>query len=113
MTAVIHPVLGETTLTLAAAAGHLPPIAGKPRSVASLRAWIAGVKVGGRTVRLEAVKVGRQWYTSAEALGRFLDASVPTEQRAVPTPAARATATQSQKTRLLAEFAEARKAVRS
>jgi hypothetical protein len=40
----------------------------------TLHAWI---KRGVRGVRLEAVRVGGQWRTSAEALQRFYDALNP------------------------------------
>jgi hypothetical protein len=113
MTGALHPILAETRLTLAEAAARLPPVGGKPRSVASLRAWVSGVKVGERTVRLDAVKVGRQWWTSAEAVGRFLAASsAATGPAEVQTPAERSAAVRAKKSRILAEFAEARRAAR-
>lgn len=111
---VIHPILeSEETLTLAQAAARLPRIGGKVRSTESVCAWVTrGIRVGSRVVKLEAVRVGRQWHTSAEAIGRFLAATSPTATRPVEPPSVTRARAASQKARLLAEFEEARRECR-
>jgi hypothetical protein len=59
----------ETTLSLSQAAKQIPPSRnGKPTHVSTILRWILkGVK----GVRLEGVRLGGRWVTSAEALQRF------------------------------------------
>jgi hypothetical protein len=62
-------LLAETPLTPAAAATMLRT------SYPTVVRWItAGLPVGGRKVKLEAVRVGVRWATSVEAVHRFLEA---------------------------------------
>jgi hypothetical protein len=68
-------VFRESKLGLAEAARLLPSLRqGKPVNPATLTRWIIhGVSVaGGGRLRLEGVKVGHTWVTSAEAIERFL-----------------------------------------
>jgi hypothetical protein len=59
----------ETLLPLSRAARVLPPSRrGKPVNVSTLFRWVTK---GAKGVRLEAVRLGGQWFTSAEALRRF------------------------------------------
>lgn len=67
-------VATEETLGLREAAERLPPgRGGRPVTVSCLTRWIiAGIKTPGREpVRLEAVRVGGRWVTTAGALRRF------------------------------------------
>ena len=67
----------ETLLTLSQAAAILPRDArGKRVHVASIRRWIRN---GPPDRRLEALKMGRKWITSVEALQRF--GNPPAESR--------------------------------
>lgn len=110
----IHPIIdAEETLTLAQAAARLPRVAGKVRSVASVRAWIAGTRAGGRVVRLEAVRVGRQWFTSAEAIGRFLAASSPAAAAAIQSASAARVAAEREKRSALALLDDIRRECRA
>jgi hypothetical protein len=73
-------MMSETLLSLAEAARRLPPgRLGRPVSASTLFRWIvAGLRVAdGRTVRLQAIKIGGRWLTSAEALTRFAAALTP------------------------------------
>jgi hypothetical protein len=89
-------VLGESVLSLAAAARRFPAgRRGRPVHPATLTRWIlAGVRrPGGRRVRLEAVRLGGRWVTSREAIGRFVAALTPepgpTDAPALRSPTAR------------------------
>lgn len=67
----------EKTIGLKEAAALLPPgRGGRPITPSCLSRWIVtGFKTrSGQVVRLEAVRVGSRWATSAEALQRFLEA---------------------------------------
>ena len=64
----------ETLLTLAQAAALLPPNRrGRPVCLSCLYRWIQhGIRTSSAaTVRLEALRLGGRWLTSAEALERF------------------------------------------
>jgi hypothetical protein len=70
----------ETLLSLPQAAALLPPgRAGRPVSKSTLIDWIdPGTKgPAGELVRLEAVRCGRRWLTSREALARFMARLTP------------------------------------
>jgi hypothetical protein len=70
----------ETPLPLAAATKLVPPArSGKRTHISTLLRWILqGAKApDGKTVRLEAVRLGGRWLTSAEALQRFAEALTP------------------------------------
>jgi hypothetical protein len=74
-------LLNEQLLGLAQAARRLPPFRqGKPINPSTIFRWITeGVNVpGGLRVRLEAVRLGGRWLTSAEALERFAARQTPT-----------------------------------
>jgi len=65
-------VLTESQIDLPAAGKLL----GKARH--TVERWVRqGVKLHGRTVKLEAVQVGVRWTTSREAVARFLAALQP------------------------------------
>lgn len=72
-------ILSETTLSLPAAAKRLPPYRGdRPVSVSCLMRWILdGIRTAHGNVRLEAVRLGGHWLTSAQALERFAAAQTP------------------------------------
>jgi hypothetical protein len=79
----------EQLLGLAEIANLLPPGRRRRPVVAStiLRWVIHGVKLAsGEVVRLEAVRLGGRWLSSAEALARFAAAQTPTLGDARPTP---------------------------
>jgi hypothetical protein len=45
------------------------------RSADTICNWITkGVVIGGHRIKLEGVRVGRSWFTTAQAYGRFLSA---------------------------------------
>jgi hypothetical protein len=70
----------ENMLSLAQAARRLPPgRRGRPVSLSCVLRWVLEGAPGpdGRRVRLEAVRIGGRWLTSAEALGRFAAALTP------------------------------------
>jgi hypothetical protein len=80
-------VLGETVLNLAQAAARLPGHRDNARlHPVTIQRWIlAGIRApGGRLVRLEAVRVGSRWLTSAEAIDRF--AAALTSSAEAPEP---------------------------
>jgi hypothetical protein len=70
----------EQLISLRIAAALLPPMRqGKPVTASCIQRWIRhGVLVAsGEHVRLEAVRLGGRWLTSAEALYRFALAQTP------------------------------------
>jgi hypothetical protein len=69
----MRKLLSETVLGFAAAGRRLPGRDGKHVHPATLTRWaLNGVRgASGETIRLEAVRVGGRWVTSAEALERF------------------------------------------
>lgn len=70
----------EKTLTLAAAARLMPPgRGGRPCHLSTVFRWITEGAKGpdGRTVRLDAVRLGGKWITSVESLERFAAALTP------------------------------------
>jgi hypothetical protein len=71
----------ESLLTLPQAAALLPGRRGRPVSVASLTRWIQqGVRgPAGQRVRLEGVRLGGRWLTTAQALDRFVGRLTPAE----------------------------------
>jgi hypothetical protein len=74
---VIHKLLGERRLSFAQAAREVPGRGnGTCANAATVWRWhVNGVKAAdGRRVRLEAVKCGASFWTSAEAIGRFFAA---------------------------------------
>jgi hypothetical protein len=74
----------ETVLSLTEAAKLLPPARlGQPVTPSCLMRWVqVGARgADGRTVRLEALKLGGRWLTSREALQRFAERLTP---RGVP-----------------------------
>ena len=79
----------ETLMGVAEAARKVPsPRPGRRVCPATVTRWITGgIHVGdGRRVRLEAVKVGGSWVTSAEAIGRFIAATTPAVEGPGPEP---------------------------
>lgn len=77
----------ESTLSLAAAAKLVPPNRrGRPVTLSCVLRWVLdGVKTpDGRTVRLEAVRLGGRWLTSREALQRFAESQTPDLDRKAP-----------------------------
>ncbi len=70
-------ILDETTCGLSAAAKSLPRLnRDRPVAISTLVRWVTkGVRgPGGSRVRLEAVRLGGRWITSAEAIARFVSA---------------------------------------
>jgi hypothetical protein len=70
----IHPLVGERLLSFAAAARLLPSRAGGHVHASTLWRWCTSgaCRPGGGRVRLERVRIGGTWFTSAEAISRFL-----------------------------------------
>jgi Protein of unknown function (DUF1580) len=70
----------ETLLSLTQAARRLPPgRRGRPVSISCVLRWLLDGVPGpdGRRIRLEAVRLGGRWVTSAEAIQRFAEALTP------------------------------------
>jgi hypothetical protein len=73
-------ILLEETLTLAQAAAWLPGGRGaKQAHLSTVWRWITegARRPDGRTVHLEACRLGSRWVTSVEALGRFCTRLTP------------------------------------
>jgi len=90
-------LLTETLLSFSQAAGRLPSFrksskTGRPAPItpSCIFRWVVtGVKLAdGSLLRLEAVRVGGRWLTSAEALERFAARQTPTHDDA-PQPQVR------------------------
>ncbi|HEY1190471.1 MAG TPA: hypothetical protein VGE74_22755 [Gemmata sp.] len=65
-------VLAETRATVADIAARVSGGAATPSARRKVRRWIeTGVTVRGRVVRLQAVRLGGRYVTSAEAFARF------------------------------------------
>ncbi len=63
---------GQPLISLRASLETLPPNVPRPHE-ATLRHWAKeGVDIGGRRVRLAAMRRGRRWFTTAAALLTFL-----------------------------------------
>jgi hypothetical protein len=102
-------VLHETLVSFAQAARRLPPFRGdKPVNPATLYRWAtSGVKLpDGSALKLEAVRLGGRFLTSAEALQRFVDrqtaAFSPAPAPAVRSPAQRTLASEAAEAALIA-----------
>src|SRR5262249_21997691 len=68
-------LLSESVIPVADVPGHGPlRRGGRPVRLAAATRWVRrGVRqASGATIRLEGCRVGRCWYTSSEAVGRFL-----------------------------------------
>jgi hypothetical protein len=72
---VTNKLFNETMLTLAAAAKLFPSRAGGCVNPSSVWRWTEkGLKTRVGRVRLERVKVGGQYFTTQEAVARFIEA---------------------------------------
>lgn len=89
----------EKLLSISEAAKMRPPTRrGRPTSPSTVFRWIAK---GVRGRRLEAIRLGAQWFTSAEALQRFAEALTAGDPSAgAVVPAARSTSASDQLDRL-------------
>ncbi|HKB36992.1 MAG TPA: DUF1580 domain-containing protein [Gemmataceae bacterium] len=82
----------EPLISLSTACGLVPPgRSGRQTHLSTLLRWILkGSKgPGGRTIRLEAMRVGGRWMTSAAALQPFAEALTPrldANDKTVPVP---------------------------
>ncbi len=82
----------ETPLSLEAAARLVPPARGGKRChISTILRWILdGSRApDGSRVRLEAVRLGGKWVTSAPALQRFAERLTPRPADAPPLPSLR------------------------
>jgi hypothetical protein len=72
----LHPLAGEDLQTFAAAARLVPSRRGGTACPSTLWRWsTAGARApDGRRIQLERVRIGATWYTSREAVERFLAA---------------------------------------
>jgi hypothetical protein len=88
---VLPPVLSESRISLNEARQQLPGRDGKPPHLNTVFRWVTkGVRVNGQRTRLEAARVGLGWYTSHEALARFINTLSAAPAEAPPrTPTAR------------------------
>src|SRR5215470_12217352 len=80
MTTTPDNLLSENLITLYEAANRLPPGRGRrPVSFSCVLRWITQGIPGpdGQRVRLEAVRLGRRWLTSEEALARWAERLTP------------------------------------
>jgi hypothetical protein len=86
----------EKLLSLSQAAKLLPSYRReRPVSLSCLLRWVLdGVRTPNGVIRLEAVRMGGRWITSAEALERFAAAQTPTFEQ--PTVSPRALASRQQ-----------------
>src|SRR5262245_52308628 len=85
----LHALDGEDLLTIPAASRVLPAARGCGRAnPATLWRWCTvGVRVYGKRVQLEHVRIGAYLYTSTQALARFLEAlNTPPAARPKPSP---------------------------
>lgn len=105
---VLAEILNGDVLSLPAAAKQLPSPRGAGRANPStVWRWITtGSRAGGRTVKLEAARLGSSWFTSRAAIARFMEsltpgATTPAAPRA-PTKAARRRAGEAAAKRLQA-----------
>ena len=92
---VAHQLSGERLLPFAVAAREVPSRTGRPVNALTIWRWSAvGVKTPRGRIKLEAIRCGATWFTSAEAVARFIETlSGRSELVALPrTPARRATA---------------------
>jgi hypothetical protein len=80
----------EQPLPLSEAARRLPPYRGKATHLSTVLRWVLTGARGpaGEKIRLEAIRLGGRWLTSAEALQRFAERLTPNLHPA-PTPAPR------------------------
>lgn len=70
-----HPLLKEGVFTVTELQEMSPELLGSV-SHTTVNAWIRkGVKTAAGVVRLEAVKVGKRWKTSRQAVTRFFEAT--------------------------------------
>ncbi len=71
-------ILSGGGLTLPAAAKILPPHRGEGECTSHVTLWrwvtVGARAADGRTVKLEAVRLGSRWLTSRPAIGRFMAA---------------------------------------
>lgn len=68
----VRTILSESVLTIAQARVELQKVLGKRPDRATIHRWILR-GVGG--CKLEAVRIGPAWVTSAEAINRFIIAT--------------------------------------
>ena len=68
ITSTVSRILSEEMLTMAEARREIAMLTRRPPDKATLHRWVHR-GVGG--VRLEAVRLGRQWFTSRQAITRF------------------------------------------
>jgi hypothetical protein len=81
----------EQLIPLADATRRIPPArSGKRSHFSTLLRWVTKGTAGpdGRTIHLEALRVGGRWMTSAEALQRFFVALTPRLEEEPPEPPA-------------------------
>jgi Protein of unknown function (DUF1580) len=84
-----NQILKEQTMSFANAATILPPCrGGKPPHPSTIFRWASRgvIGPGGARIRLEAVRLGATWITSAEAIERFCAALTPSNDTAIVTP---------------------------
>ena len=74
--AIPHPLHGEKLLSFAVLARALPSRSGGHACPSTLWRWstVGARNTTGERLRLERVRVGGCWFSSAEAVGRFLAA---------------------------------------
>ena len=85
-------LMAEGLIGMGEAARLFPGADGRPTSRWSVARWVgAGVTVRGERIRLEGVRVGGRWFTTAAAVARFVDRQTRAatgEPEAARTPAA-------------------------
>ncbi len=83
-------ILTEDAVGLAEAAQALPGRNGGRVNQSTVQRWIRhGIRrPDGTVVRLEAVRLGRRWITSKQAVARFVAALSPSADPPAPAPAA-------------------------
>ena len=87
--AVLTEVLAGHALSMGQAARRFPPYRGnRPVNPSTIFRWIKdGVRLpDGRSVHLEAARVGGRWLTSEQALARFIGAQTPAVGQPTPVP---------------------------
>ncbi|WP_413430908.1 DUF1580 domain-containing protein [Crateriforma spongiae] len=73
----VRRVLSEDILTIAEARAEIARVTGRRcrPDKATMTRWIQrGVGEGDAKVKLEAIRLGRQWFTSRQAITRFIEA---------------------------------------
>jgi hypothetical protein len=87
---VLTEIQGGGGMSLSGVGRQFPGHRGGPAvDPSTVFRWVTkGLSVGGRTVKLEAIRVGHRWLTSSQAVARFVAALTPTDVLPASAPTA-------------------------